>query len=612
MRRLLAARSEQPGFDVVGAGSDGDEALALCARQRPDVMTLDLAMPGLDGIDVLRAPAQRRARRPGRRRLRLLAGPRRPRRRRARRGRLRPRPQARRRRAVRRPSPTSSPRSAAAPRPPHAGVRAAALAAATPPRPATPAPARPRRRSPARTGTPAALVVIACSTGGPRALAELVPALPSPLGAGTLIVQHMPPGLHRLARRAPRPASRACTSREAAGGDPLEPGVALLAPGGTHLRLDGDRRVAARRRRRRSAACARAPTSRSPTPPRVWASASLLVVLTGMGSDGLEGARPCSAAGGRVLVEADVTCTVYGMPRAVAEAGLADVVAAAARAGRRHRRGGRRDEPLLRAPTPVDDYVDFCEGVRRLSGIDLTQYKRGQMERRIRSFAERRGARRLADLPAASCARDTAELDEFLDRVTINVSQLWRNPEQCDALRHDVLPELAADGRCAPGAPAAPTAPRPTRWPPSAATPSRRARRDRRHRHRPPHGRARPRRRASPPRTPATRRAAELARFFEPATASGWQAERRAARAWSRFEVGDLLRLRPRDRRLRPRPLPQHRHLLQRGRPRRAPRAPRGRAAPRRRTSSSAPPSASPTPRRSASTRPTPSPTARR
>ena len=56
------------------------------------------------------------------------------------------------------------------------------------------------------------------------------------------------------------------------------------------------------------------------------AAASLLVVLTGMGKDGLEGARAVKAAGGRVLAEAESTCTVYGMPRAVAEAGLADAV----------------------------------------------------------------------------------------------------------------------------------------------------------------------------------------------------------------------------------------------------------------------------------------------
>ena len=59
---------------------------------------------------------------------------------------------------------------------------------------------------------------------------------------------------------------------------------------------------------------------------KLFGPALVLVVLTGMGKDGLEGARAVKAAGGRVLVEAESTCVVYGMPRAVAEAGLADEI----------------------------------------------------------------------------------------------------------------------------------------------------------------------------------------------------------------------------------------------------------------------------------------------
>lgn len=94
----------------------------------------------------------------------------------------------------------------------------------------------------------------------------------------------------------------------------------------------------------------------------------------------------------------------------------------------------------------TDEYAGFCTGVRRLCGIDLSQYKRGQMERRIRTFAQRRG---LTDLRAylGALSDDKDELDAFLDRVTINVSQLWRNPEQWDLLRHKVLPEFADRGR---------------------------------------------------------------------------------------------------------------------------------------------------------------------
>jgi chemotaxis protein methyltransferase CheR len=92
-----------------------------------------------------------------------------------------------------------------------------------------------------------------------------------------------------------------------------------------------------------------------------------------------------------------------------------------------------------------DDYVSFCEGVRKLCGIDLLQYKRGQMERRIRTFASNRGVTDLGEY--LKRLSDRAELEAFLDRVTINVSQLWRNPQEWVSLARDVLPELAKGGR---------------------------------------------------------------------------------------------------------------------------------------------------------------------
>ncbi len=94
----------------------------------------------------------------------------------------------------------------------------------------------------------------------------------------------------------------------------------------------------------------------------------------------------------------------------------------------------------------VDEYVSFCDAIRRLTDIDLSHYKRKQMERRIRSFAERRGAPRLVDY-LRLLSTDAGELDRFLDRVTINVSQLWRNPSQWTLLAEQVLPQLAETGR---------------------------------------------------------------------------------------------------------------------------------------------------------------------
>jgi chemotaxis protein methyltransferase CheR len=97
-------------------------------------------------------------------------------------------------------------------------------------------------------------------------------------------------------------------------------------------------------------------------------------------------------------------------------------------------------------PSRGDDYLTFCEGIRKLTGIDLGQYKRAQMERRIRTFSAGRGVTDLTKY-LMRLSGDRAELDAFLDRVTINVSQLWRNPQEWVALAKDVLPELGKSGR---------------------------------------------------------------------------------------------------------------------------------------------------------------------
>jgi two-component system chemotaxis response regulator CheB len=195
------------------------------------------------------------------------------------------------------------------------------------PRRPAPAPAARPVRTPAlaarRTGT-GTLVVIASSTGGPRALGELIPQLPAQLGAGGLLVQHMPPGFTTsLAARLD--VASALSVREARTGDVLDAGSLLVAPGGSHLRLSDDRRLRLADDAPEGGLKPRADFTIADAA-RLFGRRVLLVVLTGMGKDGLEGAVAVKAAGGRVLVEAESTCTVYGMPRAVAEAGLADAV----------------------------------------------------------------------------------------------------------------------------------------------------------------------------------------------------------------------------------------------------------------------------------------------
>ena len=90
----------------------------------------------------------------------------------------------------------------------------------------------------------------------------------------------------------------------------------------------------------------------------------------------------------------------------------------------------------------ADDFVVLCELVRTLCGVDLGQYKRNQMERRVRTWTERRGTPDLAAY-GQRLRREPAELDAFLDRVTINVSHLWRHEDQFEILRTKILPELA-------------------------------------------------------------------------------------------------------------------------------------------------------------------------
>jgi two-component system, chemotaxis family, protein-glutamate methylesterase/glutaminase len=315
MRTVLGGALSAAGFEVVGSARDGDEALAQCRATRPDAMTLDLAMPGLDGIGVLRAlkesgapavpvivvsafsPAH------GARAVDALAE-----------GAfdLVPKP------AVGEPFHTFTENLAERLRQAVAQGSAALL------RPAVNGHAVSAPRVVGASGGAPRAVIIAASTGGPRALAHLLPALPARLGEGTLIVQHMPAGFTgSLAARLDK-MSRLHV-REAALGDQLEPGTALVAPGGSHLRLDGTRHARLTDEAPVGGLRPRADLTIADVA-AAWGERTLLVVLTGMGRDGAQGARAVRAAGGRIICEAAETCTVYGMPRAVVEDGLADLV----------------------------------------------------------------------------------------------------------------------------------------------------------------------------------------------------------------------------------------------------------------------------------------------
>jgi chemotaxis protein methyltransferase CheR len=99
-------------------------------------------------------------------------------------------------------------------------------------------------------------------------------------------------------------------------------------------------------------------------------------------------------------------------------------------------------------PLPPGDFENFCRGIKELLGVDLALYKRKQMERRARGLASRNHAETLTDY-LHMLRKDAVLMDRFMERMTITVSQLWRNTDIFDAIEQQVLPELneATDGR---------------------------------------------------------------------------------------------------------------------------------------------------------------------
>lgn len=170
------------------------------------------------------------------------------------------------------------------------------------------------------------IIVIGASTGGPVALTDLLLQLPKNFPQPIVLVQHMPENFTKaFAER----LNKQCNIRvrEAVDGDILEPGLALLAPGGKQLMLD-----------KRNGGCVRILTddervTYKPSLDITFGSAAnnfgdkvLGIVLTGMGADGCKGARLLKEAGSELWSQDEASCVIYGMPMAVARAGLTDRV----------------------------------------------------------------------------------------------------------------------------------------------------------------------------------------------------------------------------------------------------------------------------------------------
>lgn len=170
------------------------------------------------------------------------------------------------------------------------------------------------------------VVVIGSSTGGPDALAKVFSSLHTDIGTPIVIAQHMPESFTKLlAERLTRVSKRQVDLAE--NGMPLQAGRVVMAPGGAHLSLKKD------------GGLVRCRLSVTPdvgiypsadilfsSAVEIWNEAVMGVVLTGMGSDGLAGSHAIHRAGGVVLAQDEASCVVWGMPRAVTEAGIASVL----------------------------------------------------------------------------------------------------------------------------------------------------------------------------------------------------------------------------------------------------------------------------------------------
>lgn len=350
-----------PPMELIEAVRDGVECLEAIERLRPDLLVLDLEMPRLNGLGVLEALQRRQQRLPvimcssytvhgARATLDALA-----------RGAAD---------YVMKPAGQSGLQQALNSLAEQLLPRIAALASASDPERASRTSSYPRAASQAAANrSEVEAVVIGVSTGGPAALEQLLPRLPADLSAPVLIVQHMPKLFTGVfAER----LNRICRLRvaEAVAGAAVRSGTIWLAPGDAHLELaaapssmcmQGEAASKSVIRLHHKAPlnhCMPAVDYLFLSAARLYGDRALAVVLTGMGSDGLEGARAIRARGGHVLVQDEASSAVWGMPGRIVESGLASSVLALEGIAEEINRKVRRRAPgcsldLRRSASPV-------------------------------------------------------------------------------------------------------------------------------------------------------------------------------------------------------------------------------------------------------------------
>lgn len=309
--------SRSPFVEVVGTARDGREALDLVEQFDPDVVTCDLIMPELDGVGFVREQMQRRpvpiiimsvAKETAEAALTALDA-----------GAID---------FVQKPTALASEKIFEVSGELIEKVKAAGHIALNRIPTSTPPPSKPVSEPQTRiAGTHSVdLVVIGISTGGPQALKRLIPQLPEDFPVPVVMVMHMPVGYTEMYAAKLNEISR-LEVREAAEGDEVRPGRVFLAPAGRHLVFKRD--VAGKIVTHLDAK----PFDSLHRPSvdvmfksaaEVYGNRVLGVVMTGMGSDGRQGAAWIKSQGGVVFTEAESSCVVYGMPSVVMEAGLSD------------------------------------------------------------------------------------------------------------------------------------------------------------------------------------------------------------------------------------------------------------------------------------------------
>jgi two-component system chemotaxis response regulator CheB len=327
VRKVVAQMlSRSPFIDVIGTARDGTEALEMVERLQPDVVTLDLVMSGMDGLEFLRRQMAIRpipvvvcsiSHESGAAALEALDL-----------GAVE---------FIQKPTALATDRVFEIADELVAKVKAASLVHVARARPdavpvdgeASESPLVGATRSAPGVAERADMIVIGISTGGPQALRKVISRFPANLPVPVTVVLHMPVGYTAMyAQR----LNEICELHvvEAHDGDIIRAGVMFLAPAGRHLSFirDPDGTVRAHLDLRPF------DTQHRPSVDVLFRSAAevygarvLGVVMTGMGNDGVVGSTHIKAKGGQILTEAESSCVVYGMPRAVVEARVSDRVA---------------------------------------------------------------------------------------------------------------------------------------------------------------------------------------------------------------------------------------------------------------------------------------------